>query len=151
MTIRSVALVSAVSLTLSLGAWVYAQESQPITMGNGDRNWIVIDNVQRDGNVLTFKEVQISGNGWLVIHPFEDGRPNGDKYVASTYLTNGKTSNVSIEVFKGLSAGEQMIVMLHRDVNDNKVLDFVFVDDRNVRDTAVFEGNQMIGHVVTAP
>ena len=43
------------------------------------------------------------------------------------------------------------IVMLHRDVNENQVFDFVFVDERNVLDKAVFEGNTMIGHAYPAP
>ncbi|MEE4280443.1 MAG: hypothetical protein V2I41_00765, partial [Pseudomonadales bacterium] len=55
------------------------------SMGNGANNWIDVAGVTRDDSVLTFPEVQIDGNGWLVIHPFEDGKPNGDKYVAQTY------------------------------------------------------------------
>ena len=43
------------------------------------------------------------------------------------------------------------IVMLHRDVNENKVFDFVFVDERNVLDKAAFEGTKMIGHHFAAP
>jgi hypothetical protein len=41
--------------------------------------------------------------------------------------------------------------MLHRDVNENKTFDFVFVDERNVLDKAVFEGTKMIGHPFAAP
>ena len=57
-----------------------------ISIGNGAKNWITTEGVQRAEGTLTFTEVQIDGNGWLVIHPFENGAPNGDKYVASTYL-----------------------------------------------------------------
>lgn len=122
-----------------------------VSIGNGARNWITTEGVTRTDGTLTFSEVQIDGNGWLVIHPFENGAPNGDKYVASTYLKDGTNSNVSIKVHKGLETGEMFIVMLHRDVNENQVLDFVFVDDRNVMDTAVFEGSTMIGHAIPAP
>lgn len=125
--------------------------AQGRSMGNGQNNWINIDGVVREGGVLTFKDVQIEGNGWLVIHPFEDGAPNGDKYVAAAYLNSGKNENVSIEVYKGLAAGEMFIVMLHSDSNANKVLDFVFVDEQNVMDRAVFEGTTMIGHAIAAP
>lgn len=121
------------------------------SIGNGSKNWITTEGVQRQDGTLTFSEVQIDGNGWLVIHPFEDGAPNGDKYVASTYVKDGKNSNVSIKVHKGLQTGEMFIVMLHRDVNENQVLDFVFVDELNVMDTAVFEGSRMIGHAIPAP
>lgn len=141
-------------LVLSVGhVSVQAQADQEpkISMGNGTNNWITVEGVTRDYSTLTFPEVQIDGNGWLVIHPFENGAPNGDKYVALTYLEDGKNLNVSINVQKGLASGEMFIVMLHRDVNENKVLDFVFVDDRNVLDRAVFEGSTMIGHAIAAP
>jgi hypothetical protein len=124
---------------------------QAMSMGNGDKNWISVDDFQRDGTILTFAEVQIDGDGWLVIHPFEDGAPNGDKYVASTFLNDGKNTDVNIEVFKGLAPGEMFIVMLHSDSNANQVLDFVFVDDQNVMDLAVFEGSKMIGHAIPTP
>ena len=125
--------------------------SSSLRMGNGEKNWIVVDGVTRERNVLSFKEVRIDGNGWLVMHPFEDGKPNGDKYVASTYVESGTTQDVDIEVLKGVTTGEMFIVMLHRDLNENQVLDFVFVDDRNVMDKAVFEGSRMIGHAIPAP
>ncbi|MFT5692221.1 MAG: hypothetical protein ACI92E_001552 [Oceanicoccus sp.] len=120
-------------------------------MGNGEENWITQDNFTRNEAILTFKEVQINGNGWLVMHPFENGIPNGDKYVALTYLQSGKNPDVNIEVLKGLVSGEKYIVMLHRDVNENKALDFVFVDEQNVLDRAVFEGHTMIGHIIAIP
>lgn len=142
------------SLALALGFNVSQAQTDPApqtSIGNGAKNWITVEGVVRDNATLTFSEVQIDGNGWLVIHPFEGGAPNGDKYVASTYLKDGTNSNVNIKVHKGLTSGEMFIVMLHRDVNENKVLDFVFVDDRNVMDTAVFEGSTMIGHAIPAP
>lgn len=140
--------------TIFLGAIALANlhvTAQGISMGNGQKNWIITDGVSRDGGKLTFKEVQIEGNGWLVIHPFEEGAPNGDKYVAATFLEAGKNENVNIEVYKGLQTGEMFIVMLHSDSNANKILDFVFVDEQNVMDRAVFEGSTMIGHAIQAP
>ena len=138
------------SLPLTI-ALAQSSAATQVSIGNGAKNWIRTEDVKRKDGTLTFSEVQIDGNGWLVIHPFEDGAPNGDKYVASTYVRDGTNSNVNIEVHKGLVSGEMFIVMLHRDVNENQVLDFVFVDDRNVMDTAVFEGNTMIGHAIPAP
>jgi hypothetical protein len=122
-----------------------------ITLGNGEKSWIIVDDLKRDESTLTFSEVNIDGAGFLVMHPFEDGKPNGDKYVASSYLKNGKNTNVDIKVHKGMTSGEPFIVMLHRDLNDNKVLDFVFVDDTNVMDKAVFEGSRMVAHIIKAP
>jgi len=129
----------------------YEAQKAQITMGNGEKNWILVDGVKRNDSTLTFAEVNINGNGWLVMHPFEDGKPNGDKYVASSYVEDGKNTDVDIKVHKGIETGEMFIVMLHRDLNENKVLDFVFVDDINVMDKAVFEGTKMIAHAIAAP
>ena len=129
----------------------FAEEAAQFSMGNGESNWIVTEDAMRAGDTLTFPEVNIAQNGWLVMHPFEDGKPNGDKYVAAAFVTKGKNSNVPIEVYKGIETGEQFIVMLHNDSNSNEIFDFVFVDDTNVMDRAVFEGSKMIGHVFVAP
>lgn len=122
-----------------------------MTMGNGAENWIDLDDLQRDGGVLTFSNVKIEGDGWLVIHPFEDGKPNGDKYVGATFLKDGNNKDVEIKVHKGLDSGEMIIVMLHSDSNTNQIFDFVFIDDVNVMDRAVFEGNKMIAHAISVP
>ena len=140
-------------MLLFLGAQgARAQSDQArVSMGNGAANWINVEDVTRSGGTLTFQEVQIEGDGWLIIHPFEGGAPNGDKYVASTFLKSGSNKDVEIIVHKGLARGEMFIVMLHSDSNANGILDFVFVDELNVMDRAVFEGNTMIGHAIAAP
>lgn len=148
MNFVAIKIVTAALVVLFIPMTVLAQA---MSMGNGDKNWINIEDVRRDGTILTFSEVQIDGDGWLVIHPFEDGAANGDKYIASTFLNNGINTNVDIEVFMGLAPGEMFFVMLHSDSNTNEVLDFVFVDDRNVMDLAVFEGSKMIGHAIPTP
>ncbi len=127
------------------------EKPSSFSMGNGEKSWITTENATRDGKVLTFKEVNINANGWLVMHPFENGTPNGDKYVAATYVKEGLNKDVAIEVHKGAETGEMFIVMLHYDLNENEVFDFVFVDDRNVMDRAVFEGPRMIGHAIPSP
>ena len=143
--------VGSIALTIVLSLGAQSARAQSISMGNGASNWISVEDVERSGGTLTFREVRIDGDGWLVIHPFEDGAPNGDKYVASTFLESGSNEDVEITVHKGLARGEMFIVMLHSDSNENGILDFVFVDERNVMDRAVFEGDVMIGHAIPAP
>ena len=126
-------------------------EAPKLTTGNGESNWIVTEGATRDGATFSFREVRIDGNGWLVMHPFKDGKPVGDVYVGSTYLEDGNNRDVSITVDSVPEPGEMFIVMLHRDVNENKEFDFVFVDERNVLDKAVFEGTKMIAHSFSAP
>lgn len=122
-----------------------------IKVENGEKNWIIVDDASRDGATFTFSEVHIDGNGWLVMHPFEDGEPNGDIYVGASYITDGDNRAVEIIVDPEPAAGDMFIVMLHRDVNENQEFDFVFVDSVNVLDKAVFEGRTMIGHAIAAP
>lgn len=122
-----------------------------IKLDNGESNWIIVDGATRDGATFTFQEVHIDGNGWLVMHPFENGEPNGNIYVGSTYVRDGDNRNVEITVDPEPASGDMFIVMLHRDVNENQEFDFVFVDAVNVLDKAVFEGRTMIAHAIAAP
>lgn len=122
-----------------------------ITIGNGEKNWIITQDATRDGATFTFPEVQIDGNGWLVMHPFENGKPNGRIYVGHTYVENGTTKNVPITVDPEPATGDMFIVMLHSDVDEDQEFDFVFVNEREVEDKAVFEGTTMIGHAYPAP
>ena len=122
-----------------------------MTMGNGEKNWIVTEGAKRDGATFTFREVRIDGPGWLVLHPFKDGKPVGEIYVGSTYLPSGTSRDVAITVDPAPATGDHFIVMLHSDVNENEVFDFVFVDERNVLDKAVFEGSKMIAHTFVTP
>ena len=127
------------------------------SIGNGEKNWIITDGSTRDGNTITFPEVQIDGNGWLVMHPFQEGKPNGNVYVGYTYVKDGSNKDVDIILSPEPQSGDMYIVMLHRDVNENQTFDFVFIDGphfgegTHVLDRAVFEGTRMIGHAYPAP
>ena len=148
----ALALLTLVGLQTSFAAEPSAPAEAPKpTTGNGEANWIVTDGATRDGATFSFREVRIDGNGWLVMHPFKDGKPVGDVYVGATYLEDGESRDVAITVDSVPEPGDMFIVMLHRDVNENRVFDFVFVDERNVLDKAVFEGTKMIGHPFAAP
>ena len=137
----------AMAVLLSIGGIAHAQMS----IGNGENNWIDIESMERVGNTLTFSQIKIDTDGWLVIHPFQNGAPNGDRVVGRTFLKAGLNESVSIDVPKGLASGEMMIVMLHKDSNNNGEFDFIFIDEQNVMDLAAFEGSTMIGHAVAAP
>jgi hypothetical protein len=122
-----------------------------INLENGEDNWIIVEGATRDGATFQFSEVHIDGNGWLVMHPFEDGEPNGEIYSGATYVRDGDNRNVELTVDSEPAKGDMFIVMLHRDVNENQEFDFVFVDSVNVLDKAVFEGRTMIAHRFPAP
>ena len=101
---------------------------------------------------ITFPEVTIASNGWVVLHPVIDGRPDGDMVSGFTYVGAGTNEDVSIQVDHPADPGDRFLVMLHNDVDNDRVFDFVFVEDGiNVEDRAVFEGMRMIAHVFEVP
>lgn len=151
--------IALLSLTLACASEVAPQSEAPvpatstptITLGNGSANWIDTEGATRKGATFTFREVQIDGDGWLVMHPFKDGRPVGAVYVGATYIKNGVNRDVEVTVAEEPAPGTMFLVMLHLDVNKDQKFDFVFVDERNVLDKAVFEGSTMIAHPIAAP
>lgn len=142
---------SVIAFLVGLSAMSTLTVTAQISMGNGSDNWIMLDGASREGETLTIPEVKIDGNGWLVLHPFEDGKPNGKITVGHTYLSSGISRDVAITVERPVNTGDMFIVMLHRDVNENQDFDFVFIEENKVIDEAVFEGNVMIGHAYPAP
>ena len=122
-----------------------------MTIGNGEANWINTEGATRDGATFTFPEVHIDGAGWLVMHPFEDGKPNGKVVAGYAPLPDGTSTDVALTVDQEPAPGELFIVMLYSDANHNGEFDFVFINEREVVDKAVFEGTMMIAHVYTTP
>ncbi|MEL7547738.1 MAG: hypothetical protein AAGJ84_13875 [Pseudomonadota bacterium] len=156
---------------------ISAEESAPtpqITMGNGESNTIQMEGLARQDGETVFSQVRMDGetistlranttaimfpkvvvaqNSWIVLHPVIDGRPDGDMVSGFTYLSAGSTENVTIQFDHPAETGDKFLVMLHKDADEDRVFDFVFVEDGiNVEDTAVFEGTQMIAHVFAVP
>lgn len=121
------------------------------TMGNGEKNWIVVDDVSLEGNTFTFSATTIQDDGWLVLHPFKDGKPNGRIYAGASFIRKGGNTKIAVSVAETPASGTPFLVMLHLDANKNGIFDFVFVDERNVVDRAVFEGSKMIAHTFQTP
>ncbi len=105
-----------------------------------------------DSVALTFPQVVIEKPGFIVLHPVMDGRPNGDVVSGFAYLDAGANEDVTIRLDTPADPGRKFLVMLHSDVDNDRVLDFVFVEDGiNVEDRAVFEGTHMIAHIFEVP
>ncbi len=149
------------------------EASNAIQFGNGERNWISVEGMERadssapysevrisngepqirrgDGLTLTFQEVHVEGDSWLVMHPFVGGKPSGTHVAGYSFVEQGTNLDVQITLNPAPAAGEAFIVMLHKDADQDRVFDFVFVAENVVEDVAVFEGSTMIAHVVTIP
>ena len=151
-----------------------APDAPRMTMGNGELNSIQMEGLTRTEGVTRFSEVRIDGEtvssfqgdtvtlnfpevviekpGFLVLHPVMDGRPNGDMVSGFAYLEAGVNEDVTLRIDHPADPGSKFLVMLHTDVDQDRVLDFSFVEDGiNVEDTAVFEGMNMIAHIFAVP
>lgn len=168
------AVLSAATIASACASAQDAPAAPQITMGNGEANMIQIEGLTRSEGVTQFSEVRIDGGevasfrgdsvaltfpqvviekpGFLVLHPVMDGRPNGDVVSGFAYLDAGTNENVTIRLDTPADPGRGFLVMLHSDVDNDRVLDFVFVEDGiNVEDTAVFESTRMIAHIFAMP
>ncbi len=154
---KLICLASALAFALLLVPSLAPAEDAPasaITRGNGEKNWILVDGVTRAGRTFTFKEVHLEAGGWLVLHPFEDGKPRGEIYVGARYLPAGTHANVTVDVQTAPepATGTPFIAMLHSDTDDDQTFDFVFVDGGpHVEDKALIEGTTMVAHEIQAP
>ncbi|WP_298467159.1 hypothetical protein [uncultured Erythrobacter sp.] len=171
---------SAGAVALAIGALLLptaamAQDAEtppPVQLGNGEKNWIIVDGIERsnastytevratndaqalrrgDGVTLTIPEVHIEGDGWLVMHPFVGGKPSGTYVAGYTFVESGTNTDVAITLNPAPASGDMYVVMLHKDANEDRVFDFVFVAENVVEDEAVFEGTTMIAHIVAVP
>lgn len=173
---RIPSLIAIFSLCGGLGPAIAQDADTPpqITMGNGEANSIQLDGLtlsevpstfsevrvdagdvssfRAHSTALTFSEVVIEQNGWLVLHPVIDGRPDGDMVSGYAYVAAGENQDVTVRLDHPAKTGDRFLVMLHQDVDEDRVFDFVFVEDGiNVEDRAVFEGTHMIAHVFAVP
>lgn len=126
-----------------------ADRSQ-ITLGNGEENAIATEGIVRSGSTFTLPEVTIARAGFVVVHPFRDGEPVGNEYVAAQPVAAGTSSDVAVTVEGGVAEGDMLLFMLHNDMNDDGVFDFGDGED-DVPDAPTFEGTTMIAHPVAAP
>ncbi|MEM7780652.1 MAG: hypothetical protein AAF697_09705 [Pseudomonadota bacterium] len=181
MKTKTVGAIACAAMALPFGAVAQeaqtpavAEAAPQITLGNGEHNAIETQGLTRaegvthfsttrvdgeetstfrgDSVALTFPQVVIEQPGFLVLHPVMDGRPNGDIVSGFAYLEAGANADVTVRLNTPADAGSKFLVMLHTDIDNDRVLDFVFIEDGiNVEDTAVFEGTRMIAHIVTVP
>lgn len=113
-----------------------------IITGNGENNYIKLENASRKGSVFTFSEVMIAQKGFLVMHPFRNGQPVQTEYVGAVPVPMGLSLNVEIPVTVDVESGDKFIVMLHKDMNQDG--EFDFGDGITVPDAPVFEGYRLV-------
>ena len=120
-----------------------------IVTGNGKNNYILLDGASRNEATFTFPQVTIDKDGFLVMHPFRDGKPVQTEYVGAVPVPAGTHKDVSLTIDTPTKTGDNFIVMLHYDMNEDKIFDFN--DGITVPDAPVFEGHRLIALRYTAP
>lgn len=175
-TLSQISWLTVVAMVFSAGCSAAKDAGSPAitSMGNGEFNAIETDGLLRDiapksytgqhvteaatlgfrmnSIGITFPKVTIDRAGWIVLHPVMDGKPNGDIVSGFSYLEAGSTSDVTVNLFHPADPGSKYLVMLHYDLDEDGVFDFVFVEDGvNVEDRAVTEGSKMIPHFISLP
>jgi len=143
----------ALGVSIAIGPVEAAEGTPQIEMGNGEANMIVVDGLTRSGRDFVVPSVTVADDAWLVLHPFRDGRPVGEIYAGATFVPAGTHTDITVraQTVPMPEEGTPFLVMLHSDLNHDQMFDFVFVDERNVADRAVFEGNRMIAHIFASP
>jgi len=126
-----------------------AIDHSKIVTGNGENNHITLEGATRDGSTFTFPQVTISKPGFLVLHPFRDGKPVQTEYVGAVPVKTGQTENVDVTVNTDVASGDMFIVMLHYDMNEDGIFDFN--DGVTVPDAPVFEGHTLVALRYAAP
>lgn len=151
----AVALVASLGLAATLVGISSAAGAPASNAGspfaNGKKNFIIAAGVTRKDATFTFAAVQAEAAGWVVLYRIVDGIPQGEHYAGATFVPAGQSRNVQVKADFTPAKGEHLVVMLHRDSNENKVFDFVFDDAGHVLDEAVKENNRMVARIFPAP
>ena len=78
------------------------------------------------GDTVTVRNVTLANGGYVVVHARNASEaPVASVLAASSYLENGTTENVTVTLARPLNGTTELVVMAHRDTNDNGVFDFV--------------------------
>ena len=120
-----------------------------IVTGNGKNNYVILEGATRKAQTFTFPEVTLDKDGFLVMHPFKDGKPVQTEYVGAVPVAAGTHKDVSLTIDTPTQTGDNFVVMLHYDMNRDKIFDFN--DGITVPDAPVFEGHTLIALRYTAP
>ncbi|MGN8215428.1 MULTISPECIES: DUF7282 domain-containing protein [Halococcus] len=99
-----------------------SQESEP--MAGGAR--LTAADQTTTGETVRIRNATLADGGYVVVHaPNASESPVGSVLGTSSYLENGTTENVTVTLGQPLTESTDVVVMAHRDTNDNGVFDFV--------------------------
>ncbi len=76
------------------------------------------------GDTVTFPQVMMDKDGWLVIHAMKDGAPVLPSSLGSTFVPAGPSMNVAVDINEKVMKGTDYLVMLHYETNGNGTYDF---------------------------
>lgn len=98
--------------------------SAPEPMVGGAR--LTVADQTTTGGTVTVRNVTLANGGYVVVHTQNaDEAPVASVLGASSHLENGTAENVTVTLTRRLNETTTVVVMAHRDTNDNGVFDFV--------------------------
>ncbi|MEQ1753148.1 MAG: hypothetical protein ABL973_03345 [Micropepsaceae bacterium] len=147
----ALATIALLGVTTGFAGMVGTVSAEGLPFANGQKNFIIAAGVTRKADTLTFAAVQSAANGFVVLYKIVDGVPQGDTYVGASYVPKGKSQNVAVKLNYIPVKGDHLVVMLHRDNNENKKFDFVFDAAGKVQDEVVKENTKMVARIFSAP
>lgn len=113
-----------------------------MTLGNGEANRIELEGARLYGAVLTIPKVFIDTDGFLVVHPVANGQFSHAEYLGATYIREGETRRVGVDLRPVAEPGDRLVIMLYRDTDRDQVFDFV--GGVTKPDAPLIEGNTLV-------
>ena len=109
---------TAAALTALMAGGAMAQDDMMI-----DEN--VMEMSMADGQTtVTFPRINAQQDGYIVLHAVADGEPVVPESLGHAMVMAGENTGVAVVVPMALSAGTELVAMLHAETNGNGVYDF---------------------------
>lgn len=95
-----------------------------------------------DGSTVTVSQASISGaNGWVAIHQMDSGgKPGG--VIGQTFIQEGDSSNVAVQLNQPLTSSTTVMAMLH--VDDPADQNYTFPQDNSTDGPVMANGQAVV-------
>ena len=117
------------------------------TAASYEKGSIAAEN-QPAGDSVTVATVGMPSTGWVVVHRMENGKPVVPASIGHVYVPAGPSENVVVPLSEKVSAGDQVMAMLHLDTGNVRVYEFGN-DAVEVHDKPVLKKGKPVSTVIT--
>ena len=93
-------------------------------MSGGEQAMVSADDQKAEGNTVLVSQVMMPEDGFVVIHSVQDGKPMAPQSIGHTAVKAGENNDVRVELDYAPQAGEDFVVMLHKDTGQMGTYEF---------------------------